>query len=127
MPMPQACNSLLACSSAMAYASVSVTARMGMASRAVVIMLLGVVFIVLPPFCELVGSDYVCYSGVGCLSRYLDAIASMLRLAWRCQLVGAPVASRRNLLRTSVGLSQLRVSLGRSLSSSASASSSAWV
>ncbi len=45
----------------------------------------------------------------------------------RCQLVGAPVASRRNLLRTSVGLSQLRVSLGRSLSSSATASSSAWV
>jgi hypothetical protein len=51
----------------------------------------------------------------------------MVLETWRCQPVGAPVASRRNLLRTSVGLSQLRVSLGRSLSSSATASSSAWV
>lgn len=46
--------------------------------------------------------------------------------AW-CQVVGAPPASTRNLLSTSVGFSHPSVSRGRLLSSSATASSSACV
>ena len=46
--------------------------------------------------------------------------------AGRCQVVGAPEAPIRRPLNASVGLRQLRVSRGRPLSSSATASSSAW-
>lgn len=45
----------------------------------------------------------------------------------RCQAVGAPPVVSRSSLKTSVGLRQSSVSRGRSLSSSAMASRSAWV